>query len=242
VKAKTTRVAAMQSIKTVNALRGLQPLFLEGLMAPEIDAVVSCANERRFLGNSVIVNQGHPADRLFLLTSGLARHFLISPAGQKIVLLWLTPGEIFGGPALLSIPSNDLVSTEAVKNSCALVWDRTTARELALRYPRLLDNALLIAFNYLVAYRDIHIGLTWQSARQRLAQMLVNLGNAIGKRVPQGIELDLTNDELANAATLTPFTTSRLLGEWQRHGLLVKSRRKLLLRSPERLLMQESLS
>jgi hypothetical protein len=41
---------------------------------------------------------------------------------------------------------------------------------------------------------------------------------------------------LSNEANLTPFTTSRLLGEWQRQGFVVKARGKILLRSPELLL------
>ena len=44
---------------------------------------------------------------------------------------------------------------------------------------------------------------------------------------------------VANEANITLFTTSRLLNQWQRAGLLVKSYGKILLRSPERLLRHE---
>jgi hypothetical protein len=37
---------------------------------------------------------------------------------------------------------------------------------------------------------------------------------------------------------VTPFTTSRLISEWQRSGALVKRRGKVLLRSPERLFLR----
>ena len=61
------------------------------------------------------------------------------------------------------------------------------------------------------------------------------LARSIGQQVTAGIELDVTNEELANAANVTPFTASRLLSEWQRQGAVRKSRGKVLLLSLERL-------
>ena len=219
--------------------RKIRPRFLEGLAQAEINTIVSAAKQRRYLANSVIVNQGHPADYLFLLTSGRARYFYVTPDGRKTILFWLPPGEIFGGAALLSQPADYLVSTEAVKPSSILVWDRATIRALVARYPRLADNALWTMFDYLVAYRAIHVSMTCDSARQRLARVLADLATGIGQKVPGGVELDVRNEELANEANVTPFTASRMLGEWQRQGVLRKSRGKILLRSPERLFLHE---
>ncbi len=138
--------------------------------------------------------------------------------------------------ATLSKPIPYLVSAETVKHSSALVWNRATIRKFAVRYPRLVENALLIAFDYLIAYRAMHVSLTCHTARQRLATVLVGLATGIGHAVPGGIELDVNNEELANEANVTPFTASRLLSEWQRNGMVLKNRGKVLLRSPEQLL------
>jgi CRP-like cAMP-binding protein len=203
------------------AVRDLKPRFLEGLAPPEIKAVLAAAKLRRYLENSVVTNQDHPAEHLFLLVSGRARYFYITPDGQKTLLLWLPPGETFGAAAFLSKPFQYLVSTETVKNSCVLVWGRATIREFAARYPRLVENALLIAFDYLVVYRAMHVSLTCHTARQRLATVLVNLASGIGHAVPGGIELDVNNEELANEANVTLFTASRLLSD----AVLHKKRR-----------------
>jgi CRP-like cAMP-binding protein len=69
-----------------------RPRFLEGFGSGEITAIVSAAKQRRYLANSVIVNQGHAADHLFLLTNGRARYFYVTPDGRKIILMWLPPG------------------------------------------------------------------------------------------------------------------------------------------------------
>jgi CRP-like cAMP-binding protein len=47
--------------------------------------------------------------------------------------------------------------------------------------------------------------------------------------------LNINNEELANQANVTIFTVSRLLSDWQRKGLLVKSRGKVVIRSQEAL-------
>ena len=211
--------------------------FLEGFAPRDLDVICAAAKERRYLASSVITNQGHPAEDLFLLTSGRARHFFITQEGQKTLLLWLTPGEIFGGLAFLSKPKEYLLSTEAVKDSSFLVWDHATVRGLAAQYPRLAENALLIASDYLAWYLADHIALICHSARQRLAQVLIRLAGVIGQQTPVGVEFDVTNEELASAANITPFTACRLLSQWQTNRAIAKRRGKILLRSPERLFL-----
>jgi CRP-like cAMP-binding protein len=95
-----------------------------------------------------------------------------------------------------------------------------------------------MASDYLVWYVADHVALTCHTARQRLAQVLIRLAGVIGQKVPGGVEFDATNEELASAANITPFTASRLISEWQVNRAIVKRRGKILLRSPERLFLR----
>jgi CRP-like cAMP-binding protein len=213
--------------------------FLQGLTQPDFETVTRASAPRRFAKNSVVTNQGDPADYFFLLTKGRARHFSITEDGRKTILLWVAPGDIFGGLALLPQPTAYLLSTETVKDSCVLVWHRGEIRNLVARYPVLQDNALSIASDYLAWYQASHMALISHTARQRLARVLTGLAQGIGRKVPGGIELDIANEELANAANVTPFTASRLLSEWQRNGAVSKRRGSVVLRDPNRLFLHE---
>jgi len=217
---------------------GLESRFLGGFAQTELEVLLATATERHFHAKTVITVQGDSADHLFLLKKGRTRFFFTTQEGQKIILLWHVPGDIFGVSALLSAPSLYLVSTEATRESCVLVWDRPTIRKLATRYPRLLENGLLTASDYMAWYVAAHAALVSHSARQRLANVLMCLAEVIGHRVPGGIEFDITNEELASAANLTPFTASRILSDWQAKRAVVKRRGKILLRSPDRLSKQ----
>jgi CRP/FNR family transcriptional regulator, nitrogen oxide reductase regulator len=229
----------MTASEVAAALRELKPRFLEGLAPPEIRTIAAAATLRRFLANSIVSNQGEPGEHLFLLLQGRARYFYLTNEGQKILLRWMPAGEVFGAAALLAKPRNYLVSTETVRNSLILVWNRASIRALALRHPLLLENALSMISDYVDASLAIQISMTCHTARQRLAHVLVNLASGIGHKVATGVELSVSNEDLANAANVTPFTASRLLSDWQRSGMLVKSRGKVLLRHPERLLLHE---
>ncbi|MGD0470232.1 MAG: Crp/Fnr family transcriptional regulator [Terriglobales bacterium] len=209
--------------------------FLEGLTQSDRATVFAAASERRVQSDSVVVTQGDQADYLFLIVKGCARYFYITPDGKKIVLFWLMPGQIFGGSALLPAPTEYLVGTEILKDGCLLVWHRDRIRALASQIPRLLDNALSVANDYLTWYVAAHTSLVTHSAEQRLAQVLVTLAHGLGHQVSGGTRIELTNEQLANAANVTTFTASRILSTWQRNGILVKTRGQLLLRSPEQL-------
>ncbi len=230
---------AVNGSDVATLVRQLKPRFLEGLAQPDLQSVIAAATLRRFVVNSVIVNQGSPADYLFLLLKGRARYFFITPDGQKMLLVWLPPGEAFGGAALLPRRCHYLVSTEAIRNSSVLVWERTAIRNLAAKYPRLVENMFSIAWDYLNASLARELSLARHTARQRLSQTLLNLASGIGHKAFGGVEIHVSNEDLANAANVTPFTASRLLSDWQRKGLLTKSRGKILLRDPERLVLHE---
>src|SRR5262245_14635498 len=100
--------------------------LLDNLAKDARDAILAAASERRFSADSVVTNQGHSADHMFLLRSGRARFFFVTEDGRKVNLIWLIPGTIFGAAALLPEPSVYLVSAETIRDSVVLVWDRAT--------------------------------------------------------------------------------------------------------------------
>ena len=112
-----------------------QSRFLAGIAAPDVHAIIAAATLRRFHANAVVTRQGAPASELLLITKGRARHFYTTPDGQKILLLWLSQGEIFGGATLLAEPSEYRVSTEMLKETWALVCSMSRRRSDASYLP-----------------------------------------------------------------------------------------------------------
>ena len=222
---------------------GLRPRGFYGLTKTELDSILSVAFHRHFPKSSVIIHQDDPADRIFLLTRGQGRQFVITSDSRKIITYWLTPGQFFGGETVLFHQYEYLSSTEVLAESSALVWDRKTMRQFMSRFPILLDNALSIAVTeHIVWAISASVSLTSNNAAGRIANLLVSLACGIGKIGRSGgIEIQIRNEDLAAGTNVSAFTVSRILGEWQRKGILTKGRGKLFLRKPE-LLISSSIS
>src|ERR1700736_6181736 len=94
------------------ASRDLKTQFLDGWARPARNTILGSATKRQFAAKSVAIKQGRPADHLFLLTKGYARHFYVTEEGKRFILEWLGPGDLFGARTILSTPTSYLASTE----------------------------------------------------------------------------------------------------------------------------------
>jgi CRP-like cAMP-binding protein len=211
--------------------------FLEGLEKSAIESIVAAAQVRQIAAKRTILTEGEPASHLFLLRTGQARYYKLTKTGNEILLHLLLPGDVFGLGTLLKHPPDYLGSGETLSDCELLAWEHTSIRKLAKDYPQLAENALRIVVSYLKSYSDRHAGLVATSAQQRLAAALLNLGHRTGRVNPHGVEVEATNAQLSALADLSPFTTSRVLGRWERDGSVSKARGKVLIHSPEALIV-----
>ena len=210
--------------------------LLEGLDPPDARAVLAAATPRRLPPYVNIYEQSQSASNVFLLSTGRARYFSMTPDGRKMLLHWLVPGDTLGLAAILQATAHYRVSAETVRESSVLVWSRQVMLSLMNEYPRLLHNALTVGVGYLDLYIAAHAALVSDTAKQRLAAVLVRLTDSIGHEVSDGVQLEVTNEELASAANITLFTASRILSKWQAEHALTKRRGRIILHSPKRLL------
>jgi CRP/FNR family transcriptional regulator, nitrogen oxide reductase regulator len=213
----------------------LAPELLQGMAPGDMANVLQAATLRRIPARSIIASEGHPADELFLILQGRARTFTTTSRGEKVLLMRIPAGDPSGGRALLVRPTEYMVSTEAVTECTALVWSRSSILSLTKTYPILLENALMIASEYFAALRDMLVAASHHTASERIAQVLANLSREVGRKGFEGMVINISNEDLANEANVTIFTVSRMLGEWQKKGLVVKRRGQVVVRSPEAL-------
>ncbi len=213
------------------------PRFLSGLKAEQKRLVLQSAEVWKLPRNSAIIHAGDLATKLFLLNTGRVKYYRITKKGDEVLLWWITPGEIFGIGSLLATPVRYIGTAESVEGCELFVWSHKKIRQLAAAYPRLAENALHIVLHYISEYSDRLIGLISETAEQRLARTIIRLGRRMGHVQSDGVELAITNESLGGLADVSPFTASRQLKQWEREGILQKDRGKILIVSPERLLV-----
>jgi CRP-like cAMP-binding protein len=93
--------------------------------------------------------------------------------------------------------------------------------------------------NALAGYTDRIVGVTTETAEQRLRRTLLDLARRTGTVGPKGVDVTITNEDLGNLANVSMFTTSRLMKKWERQGVLEKGRGRLRVFSPENLFTAE---
>ncbi len=235
MKKEPVATRAMTTAEITARVCKLESTFFDGIAPGDLSLILRSARLKRFQAHSVITIEGHRADKLFLIIEGHVRAFITTLRGEKIVLFWIPPGDISGARAMLSKPTEYLLSMEAVTDALALEWRRSDILSLSKQHRLLLENALNLASDYIAVWQDLHIEATYSTATQRVARVLGSLAKGMGRKVAEGIELNFTNEELANEANVTIFTVSRLLSAWHRKGLLVKGRGRVVLHSPEKL-------
>jgi CRP/FNR family cyclic AMP-dependent transcriptional regulator len=215
---RTNRVTELPS--------GLEPRFLEGLTPNTVRAIVGAAKHLSFRAGEQIIEEGEPSKRLVMLTSGRGRHFVLTSQGRKILLHWMTTGQVVGGVTLLEAPTRYLASVEVLDDCCALVWERSVIRAWAKRCPRLIENMFTIAVVEHIAWLvSMHVSLVADDARGRVAHLLMSLAVAIGKPNASGyIEVQITNADIAGGANVRHWTVGRVLAEWEKAGTIRKRR------------------
>ena len=180
---------------------------------------------------------GEPAERLFVLRKGRVQFARPARNGRQIVMAILAPGDVFGLGTMLTEHIDYMGTAESLESGEVLVWTRETIQALADEHPQLSANALSVALGYVAMFAERHERLVTVTAEQRLARALTRLGFRTGIRKPSGIDVRIKNDQLASLADVSPFTASRLLKQWERDGVISKSRGTVRIICPEKLLL-----
>lgn len=178
--------------------------------------------------------QGDPATHAYVLVEGRVKMIQITPNGQQITMRIMTPGQTYGGVALLNPRAGYPAGAQAVENSTALAWDTAHLRMLVENEPSISLNVMSLMHGYITELQERQKALVADRVEQRIARNLLKLAAQCGKQVEKGvlIDLPLTRQDIAEMSGTTLFTVSRTLNEWNRSGLLEIGRERVIICDP----------
>ena len=178
--------------------------------------------------------QEDPATHAYVLVAGRVKMVQIMPNGQQITLRIMTPGQTYGGIAMLNPQAGYPATAQAEENSTAMAWDSAQLRKLAEQDSSLSLNTMQLMHGYITELQERQKALVTQRVEQRIARILLKLAAQMGKKVDEGvlIDLKLTRQDVAEMSGTTLFTVSRTFNEWERSGLLSLGRERVVIRDP----------
>jgi CRP/FNR family transcriptional regulator, nitrogen oxide reductase regulator len=198
------------------------------------DQVLGSGILRSVEGGGFYFMQGDPAVHAYVLVSGRVKMVQITPNGQQITLRIMTPGQTYGGIAILKPQSGYPATAQAEEDSTAMAWDTAHLRELAKTEPSISLNAMQLMHGYITELQERQQALVTGRVEQRIARILLKLAADSGKKVEDGvlINMPLTRQDVAEMSGTTLFTVSRTMSEWERNGLLKIGREQVIIREP----------
>lgn len=208
------------------------PLF-QGVPQADLLRLLQAAHRQSLSAGGFFFLQGDPAERMYVLLDGRVKLSKIGVDGQQALIRVITPVHLFALVAMTTA-HDYLVTAYAAEDSSALYWTRLELMNFVLQAPQMAMNAMTIMAEQLQEIQERFRQAGSERVERRLAYTLMRLAAQSGKKVSQGIliELRLTRQDLAEMCGTTLYTVSRLLKHWQVQGLVITGRERVILCNP----------
>jgi CRP-like cAMP-binding protein len=197
--------------------------------------ILSTARPMDFMSRQVIYFAGDQIEQIFLLTSGRVKITQFSERGTEVILRLCIPGEVISELAL--VPGSRHASTAQAAQDCeVLAWDSATFEAAMDRFPGLRCNAKRILEQRLQELERRFCEVSTETVAPRLAHGLARLLDQIGRKVNSHVEINVSQEALAQMTSMASFTVCRLLTNWEDQGLLRLRREVIEIHNVPRLL------
>ncbi|WP_182200049.1 Crp/Fnr family transcriptional regulator [Paraliobacillus salinarum] len=192
-------------------------------MSKDLSAVLSAVDHRiPIKKNTFLFQQGEEVSELYIIYSGRVQIGKISPDGRELTLRICAKHDIVGELAFEEEQPKYILNAKVMEDGEVGVIKKQTLEEKLLVDPNLTMEFLKIMnLTYRkdqTKFRD----LVLHGKKGALYSTLIRLTNSYGKKVPDGIliNISLTNQELANFCGTSRESVNRLLNDLRRNNII----------------------
>ena len=188
----------------------------------ELEGLADRLGKRTFAKGMIIFHKESAGQTLYIIESGKVRIFVLSESGQEISVNVYGPGDVFGELALLDgLPRS--AGAVALERTVTLTLHRDDFLRHLETCPgmaRSIMEVLSARLRYTTAYAE---SLSFLDVFGRMAAKLVELADRYGlagQREGIGIDLRLTQTELATWVGASRESVNKVLGAFRDQGLI----------------------
>jgi len=213
-----------ESVPTIRARRldrvGEHPLQIGNLLSrKEQDMLLSIAKPIKYPRSGMtIFTSEKEAEYVYVIDQGIVRISRVAPNGQRRILAFMVPGDLFGMPDC-GIYVN---TAETVSPTRLYRFPWPALRQLLANEPQLQEKLLIkLAHDFRQAQRQMMM-LGQQSARQRLAVFLLDFirSPAFFSQERSQLTLPVNRFDLADYLGTTRETAARAFARLEKEGLI----------------------
>jgi CRP/FNR family cyclic AMP-dependent transcriptional regulator len=184
---------------------------------------------------TLIFEEMQPVSNIFVVCKGRLKLSSTSQDGNTMILRLAGPGDVLGLSAVLSGQQHE-VTAESIE---PVELKSVPSKDFSIFFDEFSEvarnSAKMAAIEYQAAFNDARRLAISGTAQARLASLLLNWFNTGPCKEPKRINMNLTQQELANMCGLTRETISRTLSNFERQGWIERRGVSMILRNPEAL-------
>ena len=206
----------------------MQWALFEGLPLESVDRILAAARRVRLPRGGILFHEGERADCVYLIESGKVAVRISTPEGALVTVAVLGAGSAVGELALVGDDEHRTATVQAVQPVVALTLRRHDFAELRRQHPSITEF-LVKSLAATVRRLDAQLVEAFHlPAEVRIRRRLHALAQVYDTG-SQVIEVDLTQEELAQLAGTTRPTLNQVLREEERRGALRLGRGRIVI-------------
>lgn len=167
-----------------------------------------------------IFKSGDPLKSLFAIRSGTIKSYTITEQGDEQITGFHLAGDVIGFDGIHAQQHQSFAQALETAMVCEIPY--STLDELSGSMPKLRQQIMRLMSNEIMSDQEMILLLSKKNAEERLAAFISNLATRYGNRgfSAREFRLTMTRGDIGNYLGLTVETISRLLGRFQKAGLI----------------------
>ncbi len=194
----------------------------------ELESISSLFDTLNYKNNETIFSEGDPSDKFYMLSEGNVKVLKHTMMGKDIILEIMSPGDIFGGVAVLDNKPYP-ASAQAMKVTKVIKIRRQDLFKIMEEYPIL---KLEIVKYFSDKLRDAHEmlkNIATERVERRVSALLLKLSEKVGTEESgyRTIDFPLTRQEISEMVGTTVETCIRTMSKLQKNGMVKSANGKI---------------
>ena len=205
--------------------------IFSSLKEDELKSIGELFKKLNFNNNETVFHEGDPSDKFYILAEGNVKIIKHSLAGKDIILEIMSPGDAFGGVAVLDNKPYP-ASAQALELSSVIRISRQNLFQIMEEYPIL---KLEIVKYFSDKLRDAHEmlrNIATERVERRIASLLLKLAEKVGVDDSgyRKIDFPLTRQEISEMVGTTVETCIRTISKFQKQGMVKSSGGRIMIK------------
>lgn len=187
----------------------------------ELDQLDNIIERKKPIQKSqVLFKAGDELTSLYAIRSGTIKTYTISETGEEQITSFQLPGDLVGFDAITDARHPSFAQALETAMVCEIPYD--ILDDLIGKIPKLRQQMMRLMSSEIQSDQEMILLLSKMNAEERLAAFIYNLSKRYSARgfSSREFRLTMTRGDIGNYLGLTVETISRLLGRFQKLGVL----------------------